>query len=259
MNQTNQPNQPEATAPDTATYDGEVQIDAIEATATDVQDVQAPVAEVAHVVETPVEVIEPAPVVEVPPEPVVAPTPVVEEVQPTPVITPAEPSVKSTQGASEEVDYLDKIRLEGTPTQKRILAAVETFYGQMTPRAPLKPADVANFQHEFLQHLLWLLEKDYTEFRSAWNVLLVFFSVYHRDDNRPDNYSPLSEYSTTRYKFAWTKGEEKAVAYTNLITLLRATRNRMTRKHDIKTIDLAKVAPGVLSTDALNNLQQYYA
>ena len=128
----------------------------------------------------------------------------------------------------------------------------------MKPKAAIPSDKGVGYQYEFLQHLLWLLDKEYEIFRGGWNVLLVYFSVHH-GVNTPTNYTALSEYSATRFLQAWTKGAEKADAYRNLITVLRATRNRATRKHDLKTISLEKIAPTVLSAQALDNLKRFYA
>ena len=167
------------------------------------------------------------------------------------------PKSEDTQEPNEELEYINKMRTEGTEIQKRILAAVESFAGQMQPRVAIIPTKGVSYQYEFLQHLLWLLEKNYEEFRGGWNLLLVYFSVFHGKPTAA-NYSALSEFSTNRFLPFWTKGEDKADAYRNLITVLRATRNRATRKHDINTISLERIAPGVLSSQALDNLKTFY-
>ena len=158
---------------------------------------------------------------------------------------------------SEEEAYLNKIRESGTPEQKRMLAAVETFAANMKPRVEIEATKGASYQVEFLDHLLWILKKDYEVFRGAWNVLLVYFNLYH-GVNSARSYTALSEFSTTRFLFAWTKGVDKCNCYRNLITLLRATRNKDTRKHDIKTINIAFVGPNVLTEVEMNNLKQFY-
>ena len=158
---------------------------------------------------------------------------------------------------SEEEAYLNKIRESGTPEQKRMLAAVETFAANMKPRVEIEATKGASYQVEFLDHLLWILKKDYETFRGAWNVLLVYFNLYH-GVNSARSYTALSEFSTTRFLFAWTKGIDKCNCYRNLITLLRATRNKDTRKHDIKTINIAFIGPNVLTEVEMNNLKQFY-
>lgn len=174
-----------------------------------------------------------------------------------PVVEVAAAAPASTSDKSEEELYLDKVRESGTIEQKRMLAALETFVAQMKPRVEIEPSKGVIFQAEFLEHLLWLLKKDYEAFRGGWNVLLVYFSLYH-GVNSARSYTALSEFSTTRFLFAWTKGVDKCNCYRNLITLLRATRNKDTRKHDIKTINLAFVGPNVIGEDELNNLKQFY-
>ena len=158
---------------------------------------------------------------------------------------------------SEEEQYLDKIRISGTVEQKRMLAAIETFVDRMKPRVEIEPSKGVVYQAEFLDHLLWLLKKDYESFRGGWNVLLIYFSLYH-GINSARSYTALSEFSTTRFLFAWTKGLDKCNCYRNLITLLRATRHKETRKHDIKTINLEFIGPNVLTEVELNNLKQFY-
>lgn len=174
--------------------------------------------------------------------------------------TPAQPAEVSadTRELSEEEKYLENIRAKGTVEQQRMLAAIETFCEQMRPKSQIEAEKGVKFQHEFLKHLLWIIGKDYETFRAGWNVLSIYFSVYH-GSNTAQSYSALSEFSTNRFLHAWTKGEDQSNAYKNLITLLRATRNKETRKHDIKTIDLAKVAPNVISEDGLSNLKKFYA
>lgn len=176
----------------------------------------------------------------------------------TSVQTEPATSTEAPRELSEEEQYLEKIRVDGTVEQKRMLAAIETFVQNLRPKTVIDPDKGVRFQYEFLQHLLWILEKDYDAFRAGWNVLLVYFSLHH-GRSTPSDYTALSEYSTTRFLFAWNKGEERCNAYRNLITLLRATRNKDTRKHDIKTIMIDKIAPDVITQKAVDNLKKFYA
>lgn len=213
--------------------------------------VQEPAVEVTETSETP------TPTVEEPVQEVVEAKAEVVEVQES---VKAEPAI-STEAArelTEEEQYLEKIRVEGTVEQKRMLAAIETFVQNLRPKTVIEPDKGVRYQYEFLQHLLWILEKDYDVFRAGWNVLLVYFGLNH-GRSTPSEYTALSEYSTTRFLFAWNKGEERCNAYRNLITLLRATRNKDTRKHDIKTIMIDKIAPDVISQKAVDNLKKFYA
>jgi len=222
-----------------------------EAVVTETVVTQEPAVEVTETAEAPApEVEEPVQeVVEVKPE-------VVEEQEPV----KAEPatSTEAPRELTEEEQYLEKIRVEGTVEQKRMLAAIETFVQNLRPKTVIEPDKGVRYQYEFLQHLLWILEKDYDVFRAGWNVLLVYFGLHH-GRSTPSEYTALSEYSTTRFLFAWNKGEERCNAYRNLITLLRATRNKDTRKHDIKTIMIDKIAPDVISQKAVDNLKKFYA
>lgn len=176
----------------------------------------------------------------------------------TSVQTEPAASTEAPRELSEEEQYLEKIRVDGTVEQKRMLAAIETFVQNLRPKTVIDPDKGVRYQYEFLQHLLWILEKDYDIFRAGWNVLLVYFSLHH-GRSTPSDYTALSEYSTTRFLFAWNKGEERCNAYRNLITLLRATRNKDTRKHDIKTIMIDKIAPDVITQKAVDNLKKFYA
>lgn len=238
--------QPEVPVVETPVSD-EVPQDQTEASEQPVEEpqVEAPV-EAPAVVEAPVET--PAPV-EVP---VAKPAakPVFETVQ-------KKKQIDGTKQKSEEELYLDNIRENGTMEQKRILIAVEDFASRMVPKADINPAKGAGIQQEFLEHLLWALRKDYEIFRGCWNVLLVYFALYH-GVNSVRNYTALSEYSTMRFLFAWTKGADKCSTYGNLITLLRATRHKDTRKHDIKTISLDKIGVNVFGEKEINNLKQFY-
>lgn len=228
---------------------------------------EAPVQEEVAVTETvtvqepPVEMTEtaevPVPEVEEPVQEVVEAKREIVEVQ-EPVKAEPATSTEAPRELTEEEQYLEKIRVEGTVEQKRMLAAIETFVQNLRPKTVIEPDKGVRYQYEFLQHLLWILEKDYDVFRAGWNVLLVYFGLHH-GRSTPSEYTALSEYSTTRFLFAWNKGEERCNAYRNLITLLRATRNKDTRKHDIKTIMIDKIAPDVISQKAVDNLKKFYA
>lgn len=227
-------------------------------------------AQVEEVVEQPAEVspiVEEVAIVEVPEatEAAVAPAPAPEvkkaavEAEPVKAVeAPAPTPVTETkEDESEEIKYLNNIRANGTESQKRILAAVESFANFFVPRAELVAKAAVTQQFEFLRHIQAILEKEYEEFRGCWNVLLVYFSAYHGAPNAR-NYTPLSEFSTNRYLHAWTKGEDKCNAYRSLVTLLRATRNISTRKHDVKTINFDAIGKNVLSGEAIANLKKFY-
>lgn len=170
------------------------------------------------------------------------------------VLVQAQPSTKDE---SEEAKYLNTVRVEGSEIQKRMLAAIETFVERMPIKTELVPRNAFLAQHEFLQHLLWLSEKEYEDFRQGWNVLLVYFSANYGQPT-PRSPTPISEYNINRYLHAWERGEARCQAYMNFMTLLRATFKVETRKHDIKTIVLERVAPDVLSEKGLNNLKRFY-
>lgn len=222
-----------------------------EAVVTETVVTQEPAVEVTETAEAPV------PEVEEPVQEVVEAKPEVVEVK-EPVKAEPATSTEAPRELTEEEQYLEKIRIEGTVEQKRMLAAIETFVQNLRPKTVIEPDKGVRYQYEFLQHLLWILEKDYDVFRAGWNVLLVYFGLHH-GRSTPSDYTALSEYSTTRFLFAWNKGEERCNAYRNLITLLRATRNKETRKHDIKTIMIDKIAPDVISQKAVDNLKKFYA
>ena len=222
-----------------------------EAVVTETVITQEPAVEVTETAEAPV------PEVEEPVQEVVEVKPEVVEVK-EPVKAEPATSTEAPRELTEEEQYLEKIRIEGTVEQKRMLAAIETFVQNLRPKTVIEPDKGVRYQYEFLQHLLWILEKDYDVFRAGWNVLLVYFGLHH-GRSTPSEYTALSEYSTTRFLFAWNKGEERCNAYRNLITLLRATRNKDTRKHDIKTIMIDKIAPDVISQKAVDNLKKFYA
>lgn len=158
---------------------------------------------------------------------------------------------------SEEEAYFDKIREAGTTEQKRCLAAIESFVQQFAPRTEIPANKATRIQNEFLGHLLWAIEKDYDVFKACWSVFAVYFSAYH-GVNTPQKHSALSEYNTNRYLHAWDKGEDRCFAYRDLITLLRATRNKETRRHDVKTINLDKIGQNVVTERGRSNLKQFY-
>lgn len=220
-----------------------------EPAATEVTEAAEQVAPVVPAAAEPTEPVKVEPVVEVTEAPVAAAPLLPGEGKPW-----VEPAAKP---ASEEEAYLEDVRENGTEVQKRILAAVETFAEKLKPRSPITPSECSKCQYEFLGHLSWAMKKDYEDFRKAWNVLLVYFFVNHGTSNSRD-YTALSEFSTNRYLSAWTKGAESCMVYANLITLLRATRNAKTRKHDIRTIDLNKVGAGYLSPEQIENLKKFY-
>jgi hypothetical protein len=188
------------------------------------------------------------------------PEPAVEEkrsAEPEPIVAPVPDASKSTEPISDELSYLEKIRIDGTHVQKRTLAALESFVQEFPARTDIVPDKAARIQSDLLSNLLWTIERDFEEFKQGWNVALVFFAA-HYGKPTPTNHSAISEYSTHRYFFAWNKSEDQLNAYRGLVTLLRTTRDRNTRRHDVKSIDLDRVAPNVLSERGLNNLKSFY-
>lgn len=214
-----------------------------------------------------------APVTEKPtePTPAIKPTapaaPVKPTPQPAPLVKPqvaeAKPAPTQTDDAdqdpslSEEEAYLAKIATTGTPAQKRILEAVKIFVERTQPRKPMKRGEGMQAQSEFLDHLFWLLDSDPSEFQKGWATLLVFFKAYHGDTNSPRTYSALSEYRSCDFREDW-QDVERMQAYTNLITLLRATRHKPTRSHDVKRVKLDMISPQFVTDHRLENLQRFY-
>lgn len=176
---------------------------------------------------------------------------------PSPALEEAAETVEVARELTEEEAYLEKIRESGTPEQKRILAAVETFVELFNPKKPLSAEAAVAGQHEFLQHMLWLLKKEYETFKGGWNALLVYFAVHHGNPS-PANYSALSEYSAHRARHAWAKSPDLLLAFENLVAVLRATRVKATRQHDVKRLAFDKIGSEVLTEQGLSNLKKFY-
>lgn len=191
------------------------------------------------------------------------------EVKPEPTPEPQVPVVQavviqdtsaSTEELSEAQAYLNGIREKGTDAQKRILTAIEAFCDRTRPRMPIKEGDGFKAQNDLLNHMLWALDQEPSEFDKAWSTLLIYFLEHHDfagGRNSPSGYTALSEYRATAFREEWTD-HDRLTAYTNLITVLRTTRNPKTRKHDIKTVVLDKVSPEVINGKRLENLQRFY-
>ena len=67
----------------------------------------------------------------------------------------------------------------------------------------------------------------------------------------------LSEYRSCDFREDW-QDVERMQAYTNLITLLRATRHKPTRSHDVKRVKLDMISPQFVTDHRLENLQRFY-
>ena len=222
---------------------------------------EAPVQPVAEVQAAPVqapvvkEALKPQPTKVVTPAPVkpAAPAP-----QPAPVTQAAQADDAQDPEMSEEQAYLEKIAVSGTTAQKRILQAVQLFVERTQPRKPMKRGEGMQAQAEFLDHLFWLLDCEPSEFQKGWATLLVFFKAYHGDTNSPRIYSALSEYRSCDFREDW-QDVERMQAYTNLVTLLRATRHKPTRSHDVKRVKLDMISPQFVTDHRLENLQRFYS
>lgn len=182
--------------------------------------------------------------------------PKLEEVQP--VAPPPEKKEEKKSAKNDRLKYLDNITDNGTEVQKRILTSLQAFEQGLRPRTPIADTAGAKLQYEFLSAIVWLLRKEYNDFRDGWNTVLIFFAEYHGDTNTHANYSALSEYSTGRFLAAWSKGGESCAAYVRLIALIRATRHKDSRKEEMKSIDLSKIAPTIFTDEMLNNLKNFY-
>ena len=188
--------------------------------------------------------------------------PVAEAVsEPIPVAEPVveiQPAVDQSEGSSENQQYLNNIRENGTLIQKQALDALDQFCTRMRPRAPISATQAMEAQRDLLDFITVLLRKDYEDFRKGWATMLVYFAEHHGDRPTAKDYTPLSEYSTSRHLDSW-KDEERANAYNNLLTLLRVTRNSETRKQDVKRVRLDAIAPTFLNARCMDNLQRFYA
>lgn len=188
--------------------------------------------------------------------------PVAEAVsEPIPVAAPVveiQPAVDQSEGSSENQQYLNNIRENGTLIQKQALDALDQFCTRMRPRAPISATQAMEAQRDLLDFITVLLRKDYEDFRKGWATMLVYFAEHHGDRPTAKDYTPLSEYSTSRHLDSW-KDEERANAYNNLLTLLRVTRNSETRKQDVKRVRLDAIAPTFLNARCMDNLQRFYA
>lgn len=195
------------------------------------------------------------------PKPTPTTSPIVKETAPVKPQVQKQPAEAKEEKPAilDEVDqYLYDAETNGTETQKRILGAIQRFEQGLKPRTPVTPDEAFSTQWEFLQHLRWLLEKDFEEFRPAYNALLVY--VYrHLGQNNASNYSALSQYNTDRHLDSWKRGQDSCNAYSNFMTLLRNTSNPRTRNSDIKKIVLDRVAPNFISEKGLSNLKAFYA
>lgn len=190
-------------------------------------------------------------------QPAVEPIPaIVPEVAPV-VATVQTPSTGG-QDTSENKEYLDNIRENGTVIQKQALDALDQFCTRMRPRAPITAVQAMEAQRDLLDFMTVLLRKDYEDFRKGWSTMLVYFAEHHGDRPTAKDYTALSEYSTSRHLDSW-KDEDRAGAYNNLLTLLRVTRNSNTRKQDVKRIRLDMLAPTFLNARCMDNLQRFYA
>lgn len=187
--------------------------------------------------------------------PVTEPTAPVEEAAAPVVTASTQPAISSDASLSEEEQYLAEVRQTGTDEQKAILAALESFCETTQPGKILTPQIFTNAQFVLFSHLMTALNLEHTAFKGAWNVALVFFAARHGDSKTK---SAISERFCNRYPYAWTRGQEKLSALMNLFALLRGTRDRKTRNIKAKTFMLEKVGPGVLSQQALQNLQKFY-
>ena len=214
---------------------------------------EAPAQPVAEVQAAPVqEALKPQPTKVVTPAPVKPTAPAPQPAPAAPVQESQDPEV------SEEQAYLDKIAVSGTVTQKRILQAVQLFVERTQPRKPMARGEGMQAQSEFLDHLFWLLDCDPSEFQKGWATLLVFFKAHHGDTNSPRTYSALSEYRSCDFREDW-QDVERMQAYTNLVTLLRTTRHKPTRSHDVKRVKLDMISPQFVTDHRLENLQRFYS
>lgn len=205
--------------------------------------------------------VEAEPAKEPAPEPTPTAPPVVKEtapVKPQVQKQAAEPKEDKPVILDEVDQYLYDAQNNGTEVQKRILGAIQRFELGLKPRTPVTADEAFSTQWEFLQHLRWLLEKNFEEFRPAYNALLVYVHR-HLGQNNASNYSALSQYNTDRHLDSWKRGQDSCNAYSNFMTLLRNTSNPRTRNSDIKKIVLDRVAPNFISEKALSNLKAFYA
>ena len=164
---------------------------------------------------------------------------------------------------NEETDprqaYLKKIEESGSTFDKNVLQSVKALYEALTPRRPITDQSGASAQDLFLRWVEAILSKPIEEARSAWNILLVFFDLYHGDKNSPSSYTSLSEYRAADFASGWNGQHERYVAYVSVIGLLRATRKVEGRKAAFKEFLIEKLGESVFTEDQRSKVKRIYA
>ena len=173
------------------------------------------------------------------------------------VVAPTHTEVQ--EGLTERQVALNRIYSAPVETEKLIIDAVKAFSEVMVPKAPMTPAICVKAQYDFLQAMVWLLRQPYEDFHAGWSALLLYFAEFHGENNNPNKYSPLSEYSTARYLDYWTKGADSCHAYALLVQLIRETRTPELRKKAVaRKLTLEKFSTEYLSEAQLENLRRFY-
>jgi hypothetical protein len=185
-------------------------------------------------------VVNAAPVVtETPAAPAVAEPSLTTQFTATSAVVAVEAPTVETKGPvalTEFEAFLEKIRTEGTVSQKNLVISFETYMTQLAPGKVIDPNVGARAQYTFWKVLFNVIENSpQEEFKRQWNIVLAFFNNHSKETNQI--FHPRKVF---RFFEFWINGDDELNAYQRVLNLIQLTADPSEREAGLKRVDVSR-------------------
>ena len=176
--------------------------------------------------------------------------PVIDAVTPT---APTAPIVEKKEApvASSFDAMIAKLKETGTPDQKSLIKAIETYMVNMAPGQLMDNNKGAQYQYSFWKLISSLVESaPQEEFKKLWSILLAYFDEYQK--------GAFAEKYVFRFSEYWHQNVDELSAYQRILNLIKLTANQANRSKGLKQIDMARTLELGFSEQARQRVLTFY-
>lgn len=146
---------------------------------------------------------------------------------------------------------IEKMKVDGTKDEKKLIANIEQYMQRMAPGQPMSGDDGARNQHALWKLIQGLVERaPQEEFRKLWNILLGYFEE-SKDGVFGDRY-------IFRFAESWHHSEAELTAFQRILNVIKLTSNANERSKGLRQVDLGRSLETGFTEEARQRLLTFY-
>lgn len=150
--------------------------------------------------------------------------------------------------------FIEKIRTEGTVSQKNLLVSFENYMTQLAPGKVIEPNAGARAQYTFWKVLFNVIENSpQEEFKRQWNIVLAFFNNHSKETNQI--FHPRKVF---RFFEFWINGDDELNAYQRILNLIQLTADPAERESGLKRVDVSRALESTFTEVGRARLLGFY-